>query len=138
MAQGKLGDMVIVTGKASGDAEFKLVGAKNSPLCTFSLIAGKRKDTTTIFVNCKAWYGLAHYCENIKKGDSVCVIGTLEEREYNGKTYTDLVVEWVNIVDATTVETSPSGTPYHPATQFEDTSTSKFSELDGGDGDLPF
>ena len=133
MAQGKLGDMVIVTGKASGDAEFKLVGAKNSPLCTFSLIAGKRKDTTTIFVNCKAWYGLAHYCENVKKGDSVAVIGTLEEREYNGKTYTDLVAEWINFVssdDAPQRELAPNGTPFPAGVTFEESA-------DDGD-DLPF
>lgn len=130
--QVKLGDSVLVVGKCTGDAEYKRVGQKDSPIASFSLIVGKRQDTTTIFANCKAWYRLAEYAKHIRKGDHVIVIGQLESREYNGKTYTDLVAEWINFVgqDGTAhQETAPNGTPYHAGVTFEE---------DNGDGDLPF
>lgn len=130
----KLGDYVLVVGKATKDAEFKLVGEKQSPVCSFSLNVGKRQDTTTIFANCKAWYGLAQLSKNINKGDTVIVIGKTESREYNGKTYTDLIAEWLNIVSGDYVpsasgEVSPSGKPYPKTVEFEE---------NGTDGDLPF
>jgi single-stranded DNA-binding protein len=87
-----------VAGKVTKDAEFKTVGDKQSHITTFSIIAGKRKDTTTIFVNCKAWHGLADYARQIKKGDHVFVIGQIESREYNGKTYEDVNCEWIGVV----------------------------------------
>ena len=120
--QSKLGESVIVAGKAIKDAEFKIVGEKQSPVCSFSLNVGKRKDTTTIFVNCKAWYGLANYSKYIQKGDSVIVIGHTEEREYNGKTYTDLIAEWLNFVgnDTPSAEIAPSGVAYPKAVKFEE------------------
>ena len=129
--QSKLGESVIVAGKAIKEAEYKIVGAKNSPVCSFSLNVGKRKDTTTIFVNCKAWYGLANYSKNIQKGDNVIVIGHTEDREYNGKTYTDLVAEWINFVgnEDACAEIAPSGVAYPKAVKFEEAPN---------DGDLPF
>lgn len=123
-------DYYLVVGKATRDAELKHVGAKESAVCSFSLSLGKRQDTTTIFANCKAWHGLATYSENIQKGDTVAVIGKTESREYNGKTYTDLVAEWLNIIpNMSSGNLSPSGKPYPQGTKFEET---------GDDGDLPF
>ena len=124
--QTKLGESVLVVGKATKDAEYKLVGAKESPVCSFGLNVGKRQDTTTIFVNCKAWYKWAEYAKNICKGDDVLVIGHTESREYNGKTYTDLIAEWVEIgcaenVPSTSGEVSPSGKPYPKTVKFEET-----------------
>lgn len=123
--QTKLGDSVLVSGKAIKDAEYKIVGAKESPICSFGLNVGKRQDTTTIFVNCKAWYGLAEYAKNICKGDTVIVIGHTESREYNGKTYTDLTADWLNILSADFVqsisaETAPSGKAYPAGVKFEE------------------
>ena len=95
--QNKFNDgSVLVVGTVTKDAETKYVGAKNSCVTTFSLIAGQNKDTTKIFVNCKAWFHLAEYASGIQKGDSVCIIGKVEEREYNGKTYKTLVADWLS------------------------------------------
>ena len=134
--QAKIGESVIVVGKAIKDAEFKIVGSKGSPVCSLSLNVGKRQDTTTIFANVKAWYSLAEYSRHICKGDAVIAIGHTESREYNGKTYTDLIAEWINFVgdneastDLPTAETSPSGKPYPQGTKFEEAPN---------DGDLPF
>ena len=94
-------DTWICTGIATKDAELKCVGEKQSALCTFSLACGKRPDTTTIFANCKAWRGVAELAATIRKGDSVCCVGKIEEREYNGKTYSTLVCEWLNVAKLT-------------------------------------
>lgn len=137
--QTKLGDNILVVGKAIKDSEFKYVGTNGTPVTSFSLNVGKRKDTTTIFVNCKAWYALAEYSAKIKKGDSVIVIGHTEEREYNGKTYVDLIAEWLNVVsDNTEANVAPNGKSMHSAIQTDNKQTSAFTELDEGDGDLPF
>lgn len=135
--QAKIGESVLVVGKAIKDAEFKIVGAKDSPICSLSLNVGKRQDTTTIFANVKAWYSLAEYSRHICKGDAVIAIGHTESREYNGKTYTDLVAEWINFVgdgEASAViptgEVAPSGKAYPPSVKFE--------EVTGSESDLPF
>ena len=129
--QSNLGEFPIVVGKAIKEPEYKRVGSKDSPVCSFCLNVGKRKDTTTIFVNCKAWYKWAEYAKSMEKGDDVIVIGHKEEREYNGKTYTDLVVEWMDFKEnvETSAEIAPSGKPYPATVKFEETP---------GDGDLPF
>ena len=85
----------MAVGTVTRDAEMRTVGAKQTPITAFSVAAGKRKDTTTIFVECKAWRELAKVAATLHKGDSVCMIGKIEEREYNGKTYKDLVCEWL-------------------------------------------
>ena len=90
--------MALVAGYAIKDAELKHVGAKNSALCECCLNVVKRKVTTTIFSQCKIWYENAYYAANIKKGDMVIAAGRLESREYNGKTYTDLICDYVDFV----------------------------------------
>ena len=133
--QSKLSDgSVLVVGKCTGDAEYKRVGQKDSPVTSFSLIVGKRQDTTTIFANCKAWYRWAEYAKHIKKGDQVLVIGKLESREYNGKTYTDLVADWIDYLgsdETSHQELAPNGVAFPAGVTFEEDRSS-------GDGGLPF
>lgn len=116
-----------VAGKVTKDAEVKRVGDKQSLVASFSIIAGKRKDTTTIFVNCKAWRELAEYAAQIKKGDAVFAIGQIESREWNGKTYEDLKCVWLNIAKAgssvmpyAVPEAAPSAPIYADFTEIED------------------
>ena len=66
-------------------------------MCTLSLAVGKRQDTTTIFANCKAWRSLAVQASQVHKGDSVFAVGTIEENEYQGKTYKNLVMDYFGI-----------------------------------------
>ena len=94
-------DTWMAVGNATKDAELKYVGEKQSAMTTFSLACGKRPDTTTVFANCKAWRGVAELAAGISKGDAVCCIGKIEEREYNGKTYSTLVCEWLNVARRT-------------------------------------
>lgn len=92
--QAKLGNGVIVAGRVTKDAEMKYVGGSSTPMTTFSMAVGKDGETT-IFANCKAWRELAMMASDIRKGDSVCAIGTVEEYTgTNGKTYKSVVCEW--------------------------------------------
>jgi hypothetical protein len=85
---------VLVSGTVSRAAECKRVGAKETPKTTFSIAAGKRQDTTTVFVNCVAWRDLALALANLQKGDSFFGIGQIKTRTYKGKEYTDLELEF--------------------------------------------
>lgn len=128
----KLGEMVLVTGTACKNAEYKEVGAKSTPMATFSLACGKNKDTTTIFASCKAWRKLAGYARLIEKGDSVIAIGTIEEHEYEGKQYKTLICEWLNRIGELGIE----AVPYVPSAYTAPTEP-KLEEVNSQD-DLPF
>ena len=123
---------VLASGTATKDAECKRVGEKQTVLTSFSIAAGKREDTTTIFVNCKAWRRLGEYASCIRKGDAVLCVGQIDTHEYNGKTYNDLVCEYVGHTGASFGAVPPAAPPPEAA------SAPAFSDLDGDDTDLPF
>lgn len=124
----KLGDGVMACGNATKDAEFKLLGEKNTPNCKWGMAVGKDKDDNTVFVNCEAWGRLANYAAGIKKGDPVLVFGQMQSREHNDKTYHTLVAGFVQFISST-IERQPE--------------PQQSSELQGeffpvDDDDLPF
>ncbi len=92
--QAKLGNGVIVAGRATKDAEMRYVGDKGTALASFSLAIGTKD--APVYIDCKAQTSLAKIAADIHKGDCLCVIGTIEERESNGKVYKSLVCEWFN------------------------------------------
>ena len=95
--QVNFGGAVCVAGTCTKDAELNYVGEKQTPMCTFSLAVGKRQDMATIFANCKAWRSLAVQASQVHKGDSVFAVGIIEENEYQGKTYKNLVMDYFGI-----------------------------------------
>lgn len=135
------GDFMVV-GYVPKDAELKKVGQNNSSKTSFSIKAsektlpdGKKEAQWT---NCVAWHEMARICAGFKKGDFVMAVGRIESREYNGKTYKDLVVEFA--VKASVPETSAGFTPasgntaIDPADELGD--LSDFDSLDPDD--IPF
>ena len=132
------GDFMVV-GYVPKDAELKKVGNNNSSKTSFSIKAsektlpdGKKEAQWT---NCVAWHEMARICAGFKKGDVVMAVGRIESREYNGKTYKDLVVEFA--VKASVPETSAGFTPasgntaIDPADELGD--LSDFDSLDPDD-----
>lgn len=91
------GDIEVIGRVTKKGAELKCVGDKNTPKCSFSLLTGKNKDTMPIYDNCIAWRELAEYASIAQPGDTIRAYGRQQSREYNGKTYTDLVCEWISI-----------------------------------------
>lgn len=135
------GDFMVV-GYVPKDAELKKVGNNNSSKTSFSIKAsektlpdGKKEAQWT---NCVAWHEMARICAGFKKGDFVMAVGRIESREYNGKTYKDLVVEFA--VKASAPGTSAGFTPasgntaIDPADELGD--LSDFDSLDPDD--IPF
>ena len=120
----------LATGTAVRDAQLKYIGDRQTPITEFGIAVGKRKDSTTIFIDLKCWRELARYASLACKGDAVAAIGTIEEREYNGKVYKKLVCEWLNIAVG---ETAASSAPMPGVV-----STTTYSDLDDADGDRPF
>lgn len=87
--QGKNGSMILA-GRLIKDPETKKVG--NKGWCkTTMVIADQREEP---LVTAVAWYELGEECARFRKGDRVLVAGTMQSREYNGKTYEDLALDF--------------------------------------------
>ena len=84
-----------VVGSISRNAELRNT-QNGKTFAKFSVKAGKREDDSWVYVDCKAWGPLAGYCADLQKGDPFIGIGRIESREYEGKTYTDLMLDWCN------------------------------------------
>lgn len=125
-------------GFVTKDAVLKTVGYKKTPLCEFSVNCGKKDNGDTIFINCKAWRALAGVFSELMKGDSFCGIGFEKVREYNGKTYVDIELEWGNspMISAgcAPVGVSPDSAPLATPGAYD----SVMQEIDDADGELPF
>lgn len=89
-----MGDFAIAVGRVAKDATLAHVGDnKQYQRCKFALNVGKDMD----LVNCTAWRSIASGCATLKKGEQVLVIGQAGQHEYQGKTYTDLTVEFCGV-----------------------------------------
>jgi single-strand binding family protein len=139
--QCKLSDgSVMVQGTCTKDAEFVIRGENHTHITNFSLAVGKNKDTTTIFANCKAFGRLANIAAGIRKGDSVLAVGKTKSREYNGKTYTDLLCDWIGYAGMDS-ETPPIGNAPSPESNpvyGQQTDLRSYNADDAADDDLPF
>ena len=129
---GKLDSGYIASGSVSRDPEMKTT-TTGKFVTEFSIIAGKKPDGTTRFVNCKAWNDLAQAAATLRKGESVMVAGRLDSREYNGKTYNDLVCDWVGRSLCYGAPSVPSAPKHEPTATGAD-----FHEISDADGELPF
>ena len=136
-------DYLLVVGEVSRKAQLK--DTKNGKqLCKFGVCAGSQPDDEEEkrYVDCVAYTqgthaGLVGYCAYLDKGDPVMVIGTLQSREYEGKTYHSLKVVWANSpvvsVDAAPPFEAPAvNTDYGPVDGV------KWTEQDEDEDSLPF
>lgn len=127
-----------VVGSVSRGAELRNT-QNGKTFAKFFVKAGKRDDDSWIYVDCKAWGPLAGYCADLQKGDPFIGVGRIESREYEGKTYTDLVLDWCNSpMLATAAEAPPLSSP--AATAASADTGPQFSAVDDedDDGSLPF
>ena len=90
----------MICGFVARDAEQKTT--QNGKVMTvWSVAVGKKgqgDQAQTIWTNCKSWNKAAAAAADIRKGDTVLCIGRLETNDYNGKTYKNLVCEYVSIM----------------------------------------
>ena len=118
----------MAVGQATMDGEYKTVGEKQTPLAKFSIACGKKEDGSTRFANCQAWGRNAALAGSVVKGETLFCLGTIESREYEGKTYYTLVCDYVGTMRSS----APSFSEMKPAAEtFADA-------CDASDGELPF
>ncbi len=89
-----------IFGKATKEGELKTLN-NGKHIASVSVRAFSKKDGTAEFVTVKAWDGpFLRAIGNTEKGDPLMACGRLEEREYNGKTYVDLMVDYYSTIPA--------------------------------------
>lgn len=143
---------VILGGRLTANPELKQTQS-GVPVTSFS-IAVRRKvgsagqQPETDFFNVTAWRGTAEFiCRYFKKGSSICVTGTLQNRSWTDsqgvkKYATDIVAEEATFVDgrdesASADQLAIGGNNAPTAQNFGDRAQPKFEEIKTDD-DLPF
>lgn len=84
----------LVIAKATCDGDIRVTGT-GKEVGSISVRAYSRKDGTAAFLTIKGWGKLARQLSVMVKGDTIVAAGRIETREYNGKTYTDLVADYI-------------------------------------------
>lgn len=131
----------LFAGLVSQDGEMRQT-KNGKQVASCSVKAFGRQDGTAAFVTLKSFSGStsAILC-NLRKGDHILAAGVVESREYEGKTYTDMLVDFLLTMD--TVPTAPAA---NRASLQERVSSAGFGTGDGPlaglsedeDSELPF
>lgn len=131
---------VILGGRLTSDVELKQTPSGVS-VCSFSLAVNRKYsrdgEQSTDFINIVAWRQTAEFISKFfKKGSSICLVGTIQTRNWtdqNGqKRYaTEVIADEATFVDSKS-DTEPSSAP-----AFDNTATPQFEDI-ADDEDLPF
>ena len=129
----------LFAGLVSQDGELRTTGNGKHYGCA-SVRAFNRKDGSAVFMTIKSFSEtLAPLISELCKGDRILAAGVVETREYNGKNYTDMLVDFL-MTDP--MEAFTPATAATTAQNFADLSTrmkdAGFAEIGEEDGELPF
>ena len=145
---------VILGGRLTADPELRQT-PQGISVTTFSIAVNRRfsknndgSQPTADFFNCTAWRSNAEFITRyFKKGNTICVVGTLQNRSWTDqqtgqKRYaTDIVVDEANFVDSKEnggfSAPMPNDAYNAPAYSSQENEAPKFEEL-SNDDDLPF
>ncbi len=100
-----------------------------------SVRAFNRKDGTAAFITIKSYGAFSSLIANLRKGDHILCTGIVESREYNGKTYTDMLVDFIMTAD--TIPCATASTPTENRASLTQESAG-FAEIGEEDAELPF
>jgi len=89
------GDIILV-GHVSKDVVIRET-KDYKKIANFSIATGR--DSSKSFYKCVVWGGSTEYDEaiTIKKGDKIRVEGILSVKEWQGKKYNEIAVEWLDV-----------------------------------------
>ncbi len=124
----------MICGYVARDAETKTTqngGTFTSWSVAVAKKPGEDGKMRSVYTNCKAFDKAAETAAAIRKGDTVLCIGRLETNEYGGRTYKNLMCEFVCIMGR-------SAPPPQPAPDVDAASDLQEFEEILSDGDLPF
>jgi single-strand DNA-binding protein len=128
---------VIIGGRLTADAELKQTPSGVSVTAFSIAVNRKGKDAQTDFIDVVAWRQTAEFISKyFKKGSSICIVGSLQKREWtdknNQKRYaTEVIAEEASFVDSKN-DSASSDQP-----TFNEASAPKYEEV-AVDDDLPF
>lgn len=118
----------LLAGRAAKDGEM-LVTRSGNEVGSVSVPAYEKSDGTTAWLTVKGWGHWAKVVASARKGDAILAVGRIDSRDYEGRTYNDLVVDYVCVSHSTAgTAAASSGVP---------ASADDFAEIED-DGELPF
>ena len=104
---GKQKETGLFAGLVSQDGELKQT-QNGKEFGSASVRAFNRKDGTAAFMTIKSFGDYSRLIANLRKGDRILCAGTVESREYNGKTYTDMLVDFMMTSDTIPAASAPA------------------------------
>lgn len=140
--QGESRETGLFAGLVSQDGELRSTQS-GKQYATASVRAFNRKDGTAAFMTLKSFQSdLSALLSNLRKGDRILAAGVVETREYNGKIYTDMLVDFIVPGDQLP---AVSGAQTANRANLESRMASAgmapddgFAPISGEDGELPF
>ena len=97
----------LYAGLVSQDGELKRT-QNGKEFGSASVRAFNRKDGTAAFMTIKSFGDYSRLIANLRKGDHILCAGVVESREYNGKTYTDMLVDFLIAGDTVPSASAPA------------------------------
>lgn len=105
--QGESRETGLYAGLVSQDGELKRT-QNGKEFGSASVRALNRKDGTAAFMTIKSFGDYSRLIANLRKGDRILCAGTVESREYNGKTHTDMLVDFMMTSDTIPAASAPA------------------------------
>lgn len=136
--QGEPRETGLFAGPVSQDGELRTTKGSGKSYGSASVRAFNRKDGTAAFMTIKSYGSFASLIANLRKGDHILCAGVVETREYNGKTYTDMLVDFILTTDDALPFTAASTQEANRAALTGRMEQSGFAEIGEEDGELPF
>ena len=133
---GKQKETGLFAGLVSQDGELKQT-QNGKEFGSASVRAFNRKDGTAAFMTIKSFGDYSRLIANLRKGDHILCAGVVESREYNGKTYTDMMVDFL-IASDTMQNTVLSNPVKNLSTLTQRMDSAGFAEAPEEDAELPF
>ena len=124
----------LFAGLVSQDGELKRT-QNGKEFGSASIRALNRKDGTAAFMTIKSFGDYSRLIANLRKGDHILCAGIVESREYNGKTYTDMIVDFLIAGDTVPSASAPAE---NRAALSKRMDSAGFAEISEEDGELPF
>ena len=124
----------LFAGLVSQDGELKRT-QNGKEFGSASIRAFNRKDGTAAFMTIKSFGDYSRLIANLRKGDHILCAGIVESREYNGKTYTDMMVDFLIAGDTVPSASAPAENRAALSNRMDSAGPAEISD---DDGELPF
>lgn len=136
--QGEARETGLFAGPISQDGELRATKS-GKQYGSASVRAFNRKDGTAAFMTIKTFSETdAPRIAALRKGDRILCAGIVESREYNGKTYTDMLVDLLLISGDAAGNRAALERRMESAGYDTGHGNSDFAEISEEDGELPF